>query len=133
MVDALAPTVEGLILGLLPWLVVAPETRSRSLERSNAVRRPRSPSLSSFWQDRAPFYKFLQLHYAEFSPDLTARPKFVESFAVAADVPPAVYSISIFGIQVWTKGKWLTLREFDSIDLMTGFPIPEHSLYFQML
>lgn len=134
MVTSLAPTVSTLISSLLPWLDSSESShRSRSLERSDAVRRSnRSPSLSAFWRSRPQFYVFLQQNWSTFSPEPKGRPTFGPEVTKLADVPPAIYSIAWAGIKVWEGGKWTSVHVFDSIDLMISFPLPKAPLYFEM-
>lgn len=131
----IAPDVETLIYGLMPWLDRPNERddndRSRSLSRSGAIRRRvRSPSLSPFWQSVPDVYSFFQLNFSLFARALKARPKLRE--------PPSflevgVYFISCRGLRIWNDGTWITIRMFDSIDVITSFPLTEHNLYFEIL
>lgn len=127
---ALGPTVESVVLGLLPWL--SPVTRSRSLSRSNAVRRHRSPSMSPYWNSRPLFYSFLQEHFPEFKSDVKLRPRIVcpSSF----DGPsPGTYYICQAGIRCYRLGVWHVEHTFDSLDLLISFPLRSEVLYFTLL
>jgi len=131
-VSLVAPDVESLIYGLMPWLspssVTTDPSRSRSLSRSGAIRRARSPSLSPFWESRRPTYRFFQSHFPSFSSDLRSRPRIADPPAAFRD---AVYSINCRALKVWEGGVWKVLHKFDAMDLMVSFPLRDAILYFE--
>jgi len=122
----LAPTVEALVLELMPWLDL--EREARPLERSGAVRRTRTPSLSPFWAERIDNLNYLQKHFFSFSLE-------VENIPIFYDAPVSFgegfFSINCRALRCWTDKKWVVIRQFDSLDLMVPFPLREQNRYFR--
>lgn len=122
--NLLAPDVETLVSQLMPWLE---PPRSRSLSRSDAVRRPRSPSLSPFWSTHLPLYQLLQRNFPRFTTDMKTRP---EVFVPLDAMPTGPYALNQFGLKRWDGKHWVFLHKFDALDLMVSFPLRAEILYF---
>jgi len=148
----LAPTPEQLIRNLMPWLddscfpgsvdaslsleTAQPSnvsTRGRDLSRSGAVRRPRSPSLSEFWTMNPLRYDFFCKHFYQFTAALAGRPRISLAPTEILMFPRGTYSLSVSGLKRWNQKAWDLILPFDSIDLMTSFPLRNSPVYFDII
>lgn len=107
--------------------------RGRSVSRSNAIRRPRSPSLSKFWQDNPRRYSFFQSHFYSFTPVMADRPKISLPVEDLLLFQYGIYVISQRSLRRWNGTAWDTIYSFDSIDLMTSFPLRAQTVYFSIV
>jgi len=130
--DLLAPSVDALVANLMPWLFVD-EGRSRSLSRSGAVRRPRSPSLSTFWQENSLLYFFLQSNFSRFTSIMRDRPAISLTSLNSEVLEEGNYSINCRGLRRWDGSVWSTLFDFEPLDLLISFPLRDASLYFKVI
>jgi hypothetical protein len=130
----LAPTLGEWFSRYVALFEPLSDDRSRSLSRSSAVRRHRrDPSMSPFWTENAQFYDFVKHSFSSFSSQLALRPKLMPSMDFSPAFPPGTYSLSSHGIRFWRAKAWITVREFDSIDLLVDFGLRSELLYFSIL
>lgn len=135
---SLAPTVGELVSGLLPWLGQAssgphPPGRGRALSRSGAIRRPRSPSLSPFWEENPLRYLFFQKHFPSFTSNINVRPRINLDVEFMPLFQSGEYCISQAGIKRYGVSSWEFVCEFDELDLIVSFPLRKEFLYFKLL
>lgn len=139
-VNLVAPTVEDLIFGMMPWLERGPAVssdldRGRTLSRGEPPVRFRSPSLSPFWTSHSLFYRLVQSNFPSFASSLRTRPTVVVSRATS-ELGPGTYAMTCRGIKIWNPpggpAGWVDVQVFDGLDCLVSFVLTERAVYFTL-
>jgi len=128
--SALSPTVEGLIMGLLPWY--DPLAESSDTSTVSTVISPVEPPLSPFWTKRRGLYEFLLSNYNDLSDNPLTVVKFSLSSIAWKSLKAGHYYVKPDGFAYYMK-TWVILHEFDADDLMSASFIDNKCRFFKLV
>jgi len=145
---ALAPDIESLLSGLLPWISVPAASTPPKQPQTNVVTTapttsrlvvptsplpPESPVLSEFWQEWANVFNFLQLTAGSFAADIKKSPEFPVSSVGDHTIPVGFYSLTKDGLRRWHNKKWIVQLEVNAAHLGEVTSFSPAKPYFRLV